>query len=342
LKLLVSKKFKKHRLKILYIIGNGFDLNLGLKTSYKNFYEYYKSIKSSKSQVNILKQNISSNYNNWSDLELALGQYTAELKTLDEFDEVFEDIGEQLAEYLKKEESKLDQNTIDKEKFFENLVKPEDFLPIADNNKIKTFKNNWLNHHWYIDIMTFNYTTVIERIIGNKKNIKIGYHPKHKDIITLRSVDHIHGFVDKNMVLGVNDISQLGNKEFQKNEDILEAIIKKECNKAYRHTIDDLFKTRIKQADMICIFGSSIGDTDNMWWELIGEKLSTKPIPVIIFTRGEEVINPRIGYKNNRTERKMRKFFLKKAKVDENKIDVISENIYVALDTSMFRNVNKG
>lgn len=328
-------------MKILYIIGNGFDLNLGLNTSYKSFYEYYKSIESSKNKVNILKQNISSNYNNWSDLELALGQYTTELKTLEEFDEVFEDIGEQLAEYLKKEESKLNTDNIDKEKFFENLVKPEDFLPIADNNKIKTFKNNWLNHHWQIDIMTFNYTTVIEKIIGNKKNIKIGHHPTNKDLVTLGGVDHIHGFVDKNMVLGVNDISQLRNKEFHKNEDILEAIIKEKCNKAYRHTIDELFKTKIKQADIICIFGSSIGDTDNMWWEIIGKKLSEKPTPIIIFTRGEEVIAPRIGYKNNRTERKMRKYFLKKAKVDENKIDVISGNIYVALDTSMFKEVNK-
>lgn len=328
-------------MKILYIIGNGFDLNLGLNTSYKSFYEYYKAIESSKNKVNILKHNISSNYNNWSDLELALGQYTAELKILEEFDEVFEDIGEQLAEYLKKEEDKLDIKKIDKEKFFENLAKPENFLPIADNNKIKTFKDNWLNHRWSIDIMTFNYTTVIEKIIENKKNIKIGYHPKNQDLVTLIGVNHIHGFVDKNMVLGVNDISQLKNKEFHKNEDILEAIIKDKCNKAYRHTIDDLFKTKINQADMICIFGSSIGDTDNMWWEIIGRKLSTKPTPVIIFTKGEEVIAPRIGYKNNRTERKMRKYFLKKAKVDKNKIDDISENIYVALDTAMFREVNK-
>ena len=28
-------------MKVVYLIGNGFDLNLGLKTSYSDFYTYY-------------------------------------------------------------------------------------------------------------------------------------------------------------------------------------------------------------------------------------------------------------------------------------------------------------
>lgn len=38
-------------MKILYIIGNGFDLNLQLKTSYKDFYDYYKSTESSTDSI---------------------------------------------------------------------------------------------------------------------------------------------------------------------------------------------------------------------------------------------------------------------------------------------------
>ena len=327
---------------ILYILGNGFDLNLGLKTSYKDFYDYYKSIESSKKNVNDLKKNISNNYKNWSDLELALGKYTEELKTLDDFDEVFEDILNQLAEYLKKEESKFNSNKVNKEKFFENLVKPEDFLPLADKNKIKIFKNKFQSHNWNIDIVTFNYTTIIEKIIDQNKNIKIGHHPNYLLNVTLREIEHIHGYLDERMVLGVNDISQLKNKEFQKNQDVIEAIVKDKCNKAIRHTIDDLFKTKIEQADFICIFGASIGDTDNMWWELLGEKLKSKPTPLIIFTKGEEVISPRIGYKNNRTERNMRNYFLKKTRLSDEEIDKISGDIYVALDSTMFKELIKG
>ncbi|WP_275314761.1 bacteriophage abortive infection AbiH family protein [Tenacibaculum bernardetii] len=328
-------------MKILHIFGNGFDLNLGLKTSYKDFYDYYKSIESSNNSINNLKTNISNNYKNWSDLELALGQYTEEFKTVDDFDEVFEDIGEQLAEYLIKEESKFELAEINKAKFFENLVKPEVFLPVADNNKIRTYKSNFTNNTWNVDIVTFNYTRIIEKIVENNKNIQIGHHIANPGKVTLRRVEHIHGYVDDRMVLGVNDISQLKNKAFHQNVDVLEAIVKQECNLAYGHTIDNHFKTKIKQADFISIFGTSLGDTDNLWWELIGERIKEKNIPIIIFTRGEEVIAPRIGYKNNRTKRDMRNYFLKKTKLTKEEIEKVKDNIFIALDTSMFKEIIK-
>ena len=61
---------------ITFLIGNGFDLNLGLKTDYKSFYSYYKM----RSKSNIAKS-IDSEYELWSDLEKGLGEYTARLKT---------------------------------------------------------------------------------------------------------------------------------------------------------------------------------------------------------------------------------------------------------------------
>lgn len=316
-------------------------MNLGLKTSYKDFYDFYKNVESTKNSVNNLKKNISNNYKNWSDLELAFGQYTDEFETVDEFDEVIEDIGEQLAEYLKKEESKFNFEGVDKEKFFENLVKPENYLPVAETNKISTYKNNFASSAWLVDIFTFNYTTIIEKILEEKKNIRIGHHIKDTLAVTLRNVEHIHGYVDNRMVLGVNDISQLKNKEFHKNVDVFEAIIKEQCNIAYGHTIDNQFKIKIKQADIICIFGSSLGDTDNIWWELIGNKLKERSIPIIIFTKGEEVISPRIGYKNNRTKRKMINYFLRKTNLSNEEIEKISSNVFVAIDTGMFKEILK-
>lgn len=324
-------------MKILYIIGNGFDLNLGLKTSYKDFYDYYRSIESEKINVNNLKSNISNNYKNWSDLELALGSYTKELKTLEDFDDVFEDIGEQLAQYLKRQEAQFDINLINQEKFFEKLLKPEDYLPQADKSAILSFKNNFINTNWFLDIFTFNYTKIIDNIIGNQKNLNIR-HPNGRHKVILRGVEHIHGYYDNRMILGVNDISQLKNKEFHRNEDVLEAIIKERCNKTYRHTIDDQFKKKIQQADLICVFGSSIGDTDKIWWESIGNRLKSD-IRMIIFTKGEEAISPRIGYKNSRTERKMRNLFLEKTKLSGQEKGKVSNNIYVALDSPIFKDL---
>ncbi|MFN8246585.1 MAG: bacteriophage abortive infection AbiH family protein [Ferruginibacter sp.] len=324
---------------ILHIIGNGFDLSLGLKTSYKHFYDYYSGIESSKDSINKLKKNISSNYNNWADLELALGQYTSEINSVNEFDEVFEDIGGQLAEYLKNQEELFDISKVNRDMFYENLVKPESFLSVIDSNKIAEYKNKYLKQNWQVDIFTFNYTSIIDKIVGNSGKVKIGNHPRNDATVFLRKIEHIHGYTNDRMVLGVNDVSQLKNKEFHNNIDILEAIVKSKCNEAYGHSIDNQFKEKLSQANLICIFGSSIGDTDNIWWEQIGNRIRVDNIPILIFTKGEEVISPRIAYKNNRTKRRMLDYFLRKIKLEKDEIEAISPNIFIALDTPMFKEI---
>ncbi len=59
---------------ILFLIGNGFDINIGLKSKYIDFYKYYNSIKSDNEIITALKESLSINDENWSDLETALGE----------------------------------------------------------------------------------------------------------------------------------------------------------------------------------------------------------------------------------------------------------------------------
>lgn len=327
-------------MKILHILGNGFDLNLGLKTGYKDFYDYYISIESSTTSIKDLKSTISKDHNTWSDLELALGKYTIKIKTVDDFDTIFEDIGEQLSKYLIKEEEKFNSSVINEQRFFENLVKPEIFLSTAERKLIEIFKNKFIHNTWVVDIFTFNYTTLVEKIIDKKRNFEIGHHNSKNGLVNLRGIDHIHGFLNDRMILGVNDISQIKNKEFHQNVDVLEALVKEKCNLAYGHTIDNLFKTRINQANIICIFGVSFGDTDNIWWEMIGTRLKEDKFKIIIFTKAEEV-SPRTGYKNNRIKRKIRDNFLKKTKLSKDQYELYYDKIYVALNTNMFKDVIK-
>lgn len=326
-------------MKILHIIGNGFDLNLGIKTSYKDFYSHYNSIESNSSLVQLLKKNISRNYNTWSDLELALGQYTVEINELHEFDEIFENIGEELAKYLEEQESNFDFGNTNKNHLITDLVNPEMHLPERDKNLLKSFKQNFYNVHWGIDIVTFNYTRVIEKIIGDTTNLKVDGHVNSNKSIIFRGIKHIHGYTNEKMVLGVNDLSQLKNKKFHEDQDITEAIIKTDCNIAQRHLVDDFFKTKIKQAQLVCIFGASIGETDKIWWELIGNELKKRELFLIIFSKGEEVISPRAAYKNSRTERKIRNYFLNKTSLNETEKKSVNEKIFVSVDSNMFGNI---
>ena len=320
-------------MKILFMIGNGFDLNLGMKTEYSDYYEYYKAINSQSKTINKLKEDISNNMKNWSDLELKLGKYTENIKSVEEFDEVFEDIGDKLAGYLQQEENSFDFSKVDREKLLKCLANPEHLLLKADRDKINVIRNSWKSAQWNVNIITFNYTQSIEKSLGEKyRKIKIGTH--HNTNIVLEGVEHIHGYANNRMVMGVNDVSQIRNKSFHKNRDIIEALVKPMCNQAQKHTIDGLCKQQINSANLICIFGSSIGETDNMWWELIGNQLK-RDCSIIIYDKGEEIALRR-AYKKGRREREIKDFFIKKTKLTEEEKKKALNNIYIGINTDMF------
>lgn len=78
---------QKEEYEKLFIIGNGFDLSCGLKTSYKNFYEssFFDSLgkgpKDSKKSINIYDHLKSKQVmNNWLDLEQELKQIVKQIK----------------------------------------------------------------------------------------------------------------------------------------------------------------------------------------------------------------------------------------------------------------------
>lgn len=325
-------------MKVIFIIGNGFDINLGMKTKYSDFYSYYQTIGSQSDIVKKLKVNISGDYKSWSDLELALGNYTENIESLAEFDEVFEDIEDNLADYLEQEENKLDLNKIDTEKLYNYICYPERSLLKADTDKLITYKNNWKNNEWSINIITLNYTRILDKLFTDTtKNKQIGTH--HNYQINLNGIEHIHGYVDDRMIMGVNDISQIKNSNFHENREVLEALIKTNCNKVNKHTIDNLCTQQIQSANLICIFGSSIGDTDNYWWELIGKQLKEN-CELIIFTKGEE-IKQRRSHLKARLEREVKDLFLKKTKLSEEEKTVVADKIYVGINTGIFANILK-
>ena len=57
---------------ILYLIGNGFDLSLGMKTRYEDFYEYYCKLVETEQNADViaLKKTIKEGKEDWKDLKL--------------------------------------------------------------------------------------------------------------------------------------------------------------------------------------------------------------------------------------------------------------------------------
>lgn len=319
---------------ILFLIGNGFDINLGLNTRYSDFYKFYKTIQSSNSSIQNLKNDIDKNLKNWSDLEKELGNYTNKLNSSNEFTNIFEDLSDRLGEYLENEEGKFDVGIFDKNKLQNYLIYPEDSLLPADKEIIKKNKLNWSNSIWNLNVISYNYTKTFESLI-NYKDIEINLGKNGNSSVILKKIEHIHGYINERMVMGVNDISQISNKEFQKNPNVIIDLVKPECNKVQKHLVDESCRSLIQNSHLICIFGSSIGDTDKIWWEIISEQLK-RDCYLIIYEKTEPIPSRRPQRKTI-AENEIRNSFLNKTKLTIEERELYRNKILIGINSDMFK-----
>lgn len=64
-----------------------------------------------------------------------------------------------------------------------------------------------------------------------------------------------------------HNLSYVFNSYPEKLQIVNPAIIKPFCNETMRHEDNKWCTNVIANADLICIFGSLLGDTDRFWWE---------------------------------------------------------------------------
>ncbi len=112
------------QINITFLVGNGFDINLGLKTLYTDFYPYYLS----KERNDIISEDIANNYKRLSDMELALGAILANINPnqVSNFLDCKAVLESDLADYLRKEQEKIDvTNTSLQTEFQKNIMEGE-------------------------------------------------------------------------------------------------------------------------------------------------------------------------------------------------------------------------
>lgn len=326
---------------IVYLIGNGFDLNLGLKTSYSDFIKEYKASETGHlDAISKFKNDIATNTVLWSDLELEFGRYTENFSNIEELDLVRENLVDELAEYLRKAQGAF---SVDKEQnnyqniFSSHLFDPEKFLKDRDSQSLISFyKNHKLNKHFNYRIISFNYTHTIERILGStnfsntNSNINITRIDTAKDC-QLRELIHVHGSIDEDMVLGVDNSAQIKNETLSELYDTQVQLVKSLCNEAMKHGVELQAERYIREADVICIFGSSIGETDQVWWDLIAEQLKTRDCRLIIFYYKQDY-NKRHSYRQEPLKRKVLSSFFQ-----ENEIEDMLNKVHFSLNSNIFQ-----
>ncbi len=320
---------------ITYLIGNGFDVNLGLKTRYCDFYKYYLALPSDSDDVGVskLKKLIKDDYETWADFEEELG------KNLDKFNEeeffsLIVNVRKHLFDFVKKEENKFILEKNEDVKLKRDFTFLEDYLTAKDKVKFKHFVSGWNSDNWYVNIVNFNYTTVLENYLEFKPDMHLP-RPGGNRLCYLHDILHIHGESPLNMVLGVNDISQINNNVFVKNSDILDAIVKADCNDAMGHLVDGKCIDVINNSNLICLFGVSLGNTDKRWWNFIAKSLTKVDCRLIYFSYDNKGLDHNSMLRGIHTRYKNK--FLSHMDLDDNSKKILADRIFVVHNSDFFK-----
>ena len=260
------------------MIGNGFDIGLGMRTSFKDFFDIYcaKALKKDE-DIRQLAMCIATDKNAWSYFERQLGKYTAQFDkdTLWLFYAQIRDFTEEFIKYLKQQEERL---SFDDEKlivqtlqnaltgFYKNGV-----LPVESAERIDgVFQSYKAEEHRY-NFISFNYTDALQRCVEKLKDGMV----TTRNYSTVQRIDrvgkivNVHGMEDHNPIMGVNDVSQIENQKLAEIPSFVDRLVKPRLNARIQMNNEKRAAEILGSSKIICIYGMSLGETDRDWWNRV-------------------------------------------------------------------------
>lgn len=289
--------------KVLWIIGNGFDKNLGLNTGYRSFLlnKYFAP-----GTVNIYRDELARRLGEfepelqsdlWSDLESLLGKVTELYEDdVELFHDTFEDIQHQLLEYVAQEAGRLPEEipsaAIDE--FRESLCLFSRRLAELDQNdaipEVDPSENAW------VSALSLNYTHSFDLFwnsaIQENKLHSLSLGGTAARYFFPEQVLHLHGSVDSmgngdSPIFGVSDQSQISSGLLAEDAEFAELWVKSERNSSIlRNTKCQQMTNMVSSASTICVYGCSLGRSDAYIWKEVGKKIIGSPTRLYIFDYG--------------------------------------------------------
>lgn len=326
---------------ITFLIGNGFDINLGLNTRYTDFYPYYLSHK----HDDMIFQAVEKNYDCWADLELALGQFLSNV-TPDQVSEFLNSkaiLESDLADHLRLEEQRIDVSSETVQKNFQKNI-TEFYNEFSSNDKNEFFAwKKTINGGIFYQFVSFNYTKALDNIVKSVRCIKqFGSHDALSNGITktyddkLGSVVHLHGTLSSELILGLDNVKQIDNSELQASRELTDYIIKKTVNEALGEGKTESARQLIYASNYVCVYGMSLGDTDLMWWRCLADWLNEKSSRrLVLYVYEEATTNPSASEKL-RQQNRWKDTFLKIARTKPEFYDKLRSQIIVVLRSKIF------
>lgn len=281
---------------VTFLIGNGFDLQLGMETGYKSFLKWY--IQQPTTDLDIAQfRNYLKNENSewWSDAEIAMGQYLGQFSdyNIGIYFKNIRDFKLRLSEYLIEENLKYDLandvSVIDA--FRDFMIKSADDVLLRPGILHLNTKKRLTDT--YINFVTFNYTDALDRICASvraQNNVLETFSTVNNGIRTrMGNIYHVHGTLDSSLIMGVDNREQLNSTLITDFSKLSRTLIKPIVNDELGRDEHENAIYKIKDSDYLFFYGLSFGITDKTWWDLIRDRLiNNGNCQAIIFARSSD------------------------------------------------------
>ena len=259
---------------ITFILGNGFDLSLHMETSYSHIYSTYVDTPSSSDTIAAFKNELRNRapFDKWSDFEMGMAEYAESLSSEDELVECVRDFKQHMVEHLRKEDKQL-EGLIQSGFYNPQLVKEldrsfEGFHKGFSPNVRVEIERLTDKVFWNKNVITFNYTKSLEYLYTAKFKQQKVFSPDPL---------HIHGDLYHDVVLGVDNVDQVKNKKYRLTKKGQRAFVKTVFNEQYdKHRVATA-KKMIASSSIICTYGFSLGESDQLWINMLVEWLKKDP-----------------------------------------------------------------
>lgn len=211
----------------------------------------------------------------------------------DEFCDCHEDFCVNLAEYLKQQEKRIDfmgSKSDFASEFAQSIAIPNILKGFREvqkqqlENAISSFGDGYV-----FNFVNFNYTGTLDSCVEMVESVPgiLGKRTWRNTVYdnAIGQVIHVHGSTERDMVLGVNDETQIkaldlfsGYGDEYKNQ-----IIKPKTNEMNEENIDRKVANLILNSHLIYVYGMSMGETDALWWKRIVDRIYNNSSVHLIF-----------------------------------------------------------
>lgn len=144
------------------------------------------------------------------------------------------------------------------------------------------------------------------------------------------------------MIVGVNDYTQIKNENMRTTK-VIENIVKPTMNMNAETLRENDCEKIISEANIVVIYGMSIGETDKCWWEKLMLRFSQDPSVLIIIINYDGQIDysfrQLFAYKKREFKNKLLNYVTNNdSQLSENELKTIIEyRIIVEFNTQMFK-----